>query len=74
MDTKAALNPASDENSYNYVIFDHFSKSTVTVRTPKYKAQYAVNALIRHWISKIGPPQSLNTDRGTEDLLYEMAN
>ena len=35
LDTKGLLHPASEGNHYNYVIFDRFSKYSVTVSVPK---------------------------------------
>ena len=32
-----------------------------------------MNSRIHHWVSKIGPPQYLNIDRGTEHLKSDMA-
>ena len=45
---------------------DHFSNYIVTEPTPNNNAQYSMNAIFHHCISKFGPPQYLNTDRGTE--------
>ena len=73
IDTKSPLNPASDRNQYTYVNIQLFSSLTVTLPTSK-NAHYAINSFIHYWVSKLGPPRDLITDRGTEYLNTEMAN
>ena len=74
MDTKGPLNPASEGIYHKYVIFELFSKYNITVPTPKNKAQYAINALVHHWVLRLGPPRYLITDRGSEYPSSETSN
>ena len=66
-------NFAAEGNHYSIVIFNHFSKYTVTVSTPTNTAQYAVDSLTQHWISKLGPPDYLITHKGIEYLHSDVA-
>ena len=73
MDAEGPLKPAPERHHYFNVIFDHFRVYIATVATQKKNAQFAVKAIIYHWISTFGPPQYLNTDRGTESFSSERA-
>ena len=48
MDTKNALNPASDGNFYIYVVVNLFNNYIVKVPTPKSIAHFHVNAIFHH--------------------------
>ena len=74
MDTKGPINPPSNQNSYIHVIVDAFSHFVVTVPVKQNNAQNAVNSLLHHGITKFGPPICLVTDRGSEDIKFELAN
>ena len=56
IDPRKLLNHVSDGNYYIFQIFDHYSEYNITVSTPNIFAQYVVNALFHHWISKPDPP------------------
>ena len=64
--TKAPLHTASKGYDYFYVFVDLFSKYTVTVPTPRDNVYHAVNWLVDHGLLKIGLPQYLLTDGGTD--------
>ena len=74
LDIKCPLNPLSGANHCVYKIGDLFSNYIVTLQTPNNKAQYVVNSLINHQISKFGPPQCLIAGRVNEYPNGEMAN
>ena len=58
LDTKGPINPPSNQNSYIHVIVDAFSHFVVTIPGKQNNAQNAVNSLLHHWITKLGPPFS----------------
>ena len=72
-DTKGAINPPSKQSSYIHVI-DAFSHFVVTVTVKQNNAQNAGNSLLHYWITKVGPPVYLVTDRGSEYINSELAN
>ena len=74
IDTKGPINPPSKRNSYIHVIRDAFSHFVVTVPIKQNNAQNAVNSFLHHWITKIGLPVYLVTDRGSEYINSELAN
>ena len=74
LDTEGLLSFVSDGNHHIYVIVDHFTYYIVTAPTPKNNSHYAVNALNQYWISKLGPPQNLLTDKVTENPNSELKN
>ena len=74
MDTKGPINRPSNQNSYIHVILDAFSHFVVTVPIKQNNAQNAVNSLLHHWITKLGPPVYLVTDRASEYINSELAN
>ena len=74
MDTKGPINTPSKQNSYIHVIVDAFSHFVVTVPVNQNNTQNADNSLLHHWITKLGPPLYLNTDRGSEYIYSEHAN
>ena len=73
MNTKAPINPPSQHKSYIHVIVDAFSHFVVTVPI-KSNAKTAVKTLLHRWITKIGPPIYLVTDRGSEYINNAMAH
>ena len=74
MDTKGPVSPFSQGNSYIFVVIDAFSHFVVTNPAPHITSEYANQTLLHHWITKIGPPQYLVTDRGTEYINEDMAH
>ena len=74
MDTEGPINPPSNQNSYIHVIVDAFSHFVVKIPKKQNNAQNAVNSLLHHWITKIGPPVLLVTDSGSEYINSEFAN
>ena len=74
MDNKRPLNLASEGNHYFHVTVDQFSVYIITVPTPKTIVQYAVYAIIHHWISEFSHLQYLITDRRAESFNFEIAN
>ena len=74
MDTKGPINPPSKQNSYIHLIVDAFSHFVVTVPVEQNNAQNAANSLSHHWITKLGSPVYLVTDRGSEYINSELAN
>ena len=74
MDIKGPIKPPSNQNSYTHVIVDAFSHFLVTVPVTQNNAQNAVNFLLHHWTTKFGPSVYLVTDRGSEDINFELAN
>ena len=74
LDTEGLLSFVSEGNHHIYVIVDQFTYYIVTAPTPKNNSHYAVNALNQYWISKLGPPQNLLTDKVTENPNSELKN
>ena len=74
MYTKGPISPSSNNNSYIFVVIDAFSHFVVTNSAPHFTSKYAIQTLLHHWITKFGPPQYLDTDRGTEYINQDMAH
>ena len=74
MDTEDPISPSSHNNSYNFVIIDAFSHFVVTNPAPHITSKYAIQTFLHHWITKIGPPQYLVIDRGSEYINQDMAH
>ena len=64
MDTKGQFSPASDGNSYVYVIVDAFTHFVAHHPSPKNDASNALTVLFDHWITKVGIQDILVTDNG----------
>ena len=57
-----------------FFIIDAFSHFVVINRAPQISPKYAIQTLLHHWITKLGPPQRLVTDRGTECINLDMTH
>ena len=73
MDTNGPINPPSHHNAYFHVVIDTFCHFVVTVPIKFNNAKTAVKALLYHWAIKFGPPIYLDTDRGSENINYDLA-
>ena len=73
MDTRGYIAPSSHGNSYLLLIIDVFGHFVVTNPVPHISTNYAIQTLLHNWNTKIGPPQYLVTDRGTEYIIQDMA-
>ena len=74
MDTKSPISPSSHNNSYIFIIIDAFSHFVVTNPAPHTTSKNAIQTLLHHRITKIGPPHYLVTDRDTEYSYEDMAH
>ena len=74
MDTEGPKSASSQGNSYIFVVFHTSSRFVVTNPAPQVSFIYAIQTLIHHWVSKLGPPQYLVTDRGTEYIIQDMTD
>ena len=65
--------PLSNGNKHILVIGDHFTKCYEAIPLPDQTAVTTANALVDHWISRFGCPQSLHGDQGRnfESKLFE---
>ena len=65
--------PLSNGNKHILVIGDHFTKCNEAITLPNQTAITTANALVDHWISRFGYPQSLHSDKGRnfESKLFE---
>ena len=65
--------PLSNGNKHILVIGDHFTKWYEAIPLPDQTAITTANALVDHWISRFGCPQSLHSDQGRnfESKLFE---
>ncbi len=65
-DLYGPLNPSSNGNRWILVVTDAFSKLGMFIPTPTKEAPVIAAALMRHWISIMGPMKILLTDQGRE--------
>ena len=65
-DTKRPISPSLEGNSYIMVIVDAFTHYVALNTKPQCNAYYAYTTLYEHWIAKLGLPEILVTDNGTE--------
>ena len=65
-DTKGPISPSSEGNSYIMVIVDASTQYVALNPVPHCNAYYAYTTLYEHWIAKLGLPEILVTDNGTE--------
>ena len=73
MDTKGPINPSSQHESYIHVTTDAFSHFVVTVHSNSSNAKIAVKTFLHQWMTKVGPPIYLVTDRESEYTNNDMA-
>ena len=72
-DTKGLISPSSEGNSFIMVIIDAFKHYVALHSVSHCKACYAHKNFYEHWIAKVGLPEILCTDNGTEfinNILY----
>ena len=74
MDTKKLISLSSQGTSYIFINIDAFSNFLVTNPAPHISSNNATQTLLRHWITKLDPPQYLVTDRGAVYINQDMAN
>ena len=67
-DTKGPISPSSEGNSYIMVVVDAFTHYVALNLVPF----YAYTTLYEPWIAKIGLPEILVTDNGTEFINNEI--
>ena len=65
-DTKGPISPSSEGKSNRMVIVDAFPHYVALNPVPHCNAYYAYTTLYEHWIAKLGLPEILVTDNGTE--------
>ena len=56
--------PPSAGNQYILLIGDHFTKWNEAVALPDQSAPTTAKALVNHWITRFGCPESLHSDQG----------
>ena len=71
-DTKGQISPSFEGNSYIMVIFGAFTHYVALNPAPHCNGYYAYTTLYEHWIAKIGLPELLLTDNGTEFINNEI--
>ena len=74
MDTKGPISPTSNGNSYIFVSIEAFSHFIIINPTRNINSKHAIHTLLYHWVTKVGLPQYLVTDRGTEYINQDMAH
>ena len=71
-DTKGPKSPSSEGNSCMMVKVDAFLNYVALNPVPPCNAYYAYTTLYEHWIAKIGLPEILVTENGTEFINNEI--
>ena len=74
IDTKGSTYPISAGNNYIFVIVDAFSHYVTIMCAPKNNAHYAFTALFEHWFMKIGLPEEIRSDNGSEYINTELTH
>ena len=69
------MGPLPESNGHKVILLfgDHFTKWYETVPLPDQRASTTATALIEHWISRFGCPQSIHKNQGRnfESLLLK---
>ena len=74
IDTKGPIYPTSEGNNYIFVLVDAFSHYVTIMCAPKNNAYYAFTALFEHWFMKIGLPEEIRSDNGSEYINTELTH
>ena len=66
LDVAGEFHTSDQGNKYILVVIDYFTNFAFMIPLPDHKATTLANALVMHVFSKVGIPECLHSDQGTD--------